>query len=99
MRAAANAANQTPLELTLALMRGVAQPLALRVAMAKAAAPYVHPKLQSTDNKLTTVDPNKSSAELRAELPQMLTDLGLPPDVVKSDRWRRGWRGRWRRCR
>ncbi len=40
--------NLTPLQHMLKLMRDPKQPLEVRMEMAKAAAPYMHPRLQST---------------------------------------------------
>jgi len=40
---------ETPLEFMLAAMRDVNQPMPFRAEMAKAAAPYVHAKLASTE--------------------------------------------------
>jgi predicted nucleic acid-binding Zn ribbon protein len=45
-----------------------------------------HSKLQTTDNRITLVteDPNKSAAELRAQLAEMLADIGLSEDIVNA---------------
>lgn len=43
--AAIAASGLTPLQYMLALMRDETQPVAVRLEMAKAAAPYVHPRL------------------------------------------------------
>lgn len=51
-REIANAACEsgiTPLEYMLQLMRDESQPVAIRSEMAKAAAPYVHPRLASVE--------------------------------------------------
>jgi hypothetical protein len=47
--AAIAASGLTPLEYMLATMRDERQPVALRLDMAKAAAPYVHPRLASVE--------------------------------------------------
>ena len=44
----AKAAGITPLEYMLGILRDEKQPQDIRMEMAKAAAPYVHPKLQVT---------------------------------------------------
>jgi hypothetical protein len=46
--AGAAAAGELPLEYMLRLMRAEESPASLRVAMAVAAAPYLHPKLAAT---------------------------------------------------
>jgi hypothetical protein len=80
---------QTPLELMLALMRDVTKPLSLRIDMAQAAAPYVHPKLRSTDKTETPSgheksDHEKSPEEHRAELIQLLIDFGMGDALVEE---------------
>lgn len=47
--AAITASGLTPLEYMLSTMRDESKPLALRLDMAKAAAPYVHPRLASME--------------------------------------------------
>lgn len=47
--AAIAASGLTPLEYMLSTMRDETKPLALRLDMAKAAAPYVHPRLSSVE--------------------------------------------------
>jgi hypothetical protein len=47
--AAIAASGLTPLEYMLSTMRDQRQPVALRLDMAKAAAPYVHPRLASVE--------------------------------------------------
>ena len=47
--AAVAASGLTPLEYMLRTMRDASKPLALRLDMAKAAAPYVHPRLASVE--------------------------------------------------
>jgi hypothetical protein len=75
-----------PLDYFLGIVRDPSKDERLRFDAAKAAAPFVHPRLQTTDNRtmLVTEDPNKSSAELRAELAQMLADLGLPEEILNA---------------
>jgi hypothetical protein len=76
----------TPLDFMLGIVRDPSKDERLRLDAAKAAAPFVHPKLQTIDNRttLTMDDPNKSSAEHRAELAQMLADLGFPEDILNA---------------
>jgi hypothetical protein len=45
------ASGQTPLDYLLGVMRSKATPEAMRLDAAKAAAPYVHPKLSSVELK------------------------------------------------
>jgi hypothetical protein len=45
---AATAGGETPLEYMLRIMRDPREPAARRDEMAKAAAPYLHPKMQAT---------------------------------------------------
>jgi hypothetical protein len=47
--AAIAASGLTPLEYMLTTMRDETKPIALRLDMAKAAAPYVHPRLASVE--------------------------------------------------
>lgn len=51
-RAEAKASGLTPLEYMLAVLRDVSQPTDRRDEMAKAAAPYIHPKLTSVEGSL-----------------------------------------------
>ena len=48
-RAAIEASGLTPLDYMLMTMRDTGKPLELRLDMAKAAAPYVHPRLASVE--------------------------------------------------
>jgi len=48
---AVRASGQTPLDYLLGVMRSKATPEAMRLDAAKAAAPYVHPKLSSVELK------------------------------------------------
>jgi hypothetical protein len=47
---------ETPLEFMLRLMRDEGAEMAQRADMAKAAAPYVHPRLSSTESSVTITD-------------------------------------------
>ena len=69
----------TPLEYMLTVMRDKTQEYARRDEMAKAAAPYVHARLAATVMKVedNREDANKSAEELKAEISEMLVDLGL----------------------
>lgn len=51
---AVEASGLTPLEHLLAVMRDVSQDVAVRVNAAKAAAPFVHPRLASIDVQCDT---------------------------------------------
>jgi hypothetical protein len=51
-RAEARASGLTPLEYMLAVLRDETQPSERRDDMAKAAAPYVHPKLTSIEGNM-----------------------------------------------
>lgn len=46
----------TPLEVMLTIMRDPASPAAMRFEAAKAAAPYVHPRLSQVDSRVTKVN-------------------------------------------
>jgi hypothetical protein len=50
MRDKLNAGGIAPLEFMLQVMRGTHQDLAVRLEMAKAAAPYLHPRLQAIEH-------------------------------------------------
>lgn len=45
----------TPLEVMLTIMRDPASPAAMKFEAAKAAAPYVHPRLSQVDSRVTKV--------------------------------------------
>lgn len=53
----AAAVGLTPLEYLLSLMRDGDQTLAVRLDAAKAAAPYIHPRLQATEATIRTERP------------------------------------------
>ncbi len=73
--AAIAASGLTPLDYMLTTMRDEGKPLALRLDMAKAAAPYVHPRLASVEQTgephapvplsftINFVDPNRLAVE------------------------------------
>ncbi len=79
--AAIAASGLTPLEYMLETMRDKKKPLELRLDMAKAAAPYVHPRLSSVEQAVlmdsperpsitvTFVEPNRSAPETEEVLP------------------------------
>lgn len=46
----------TPLEVMLTIMRDPASPAAMKFEAAKAAAPYVHPRLSQVDSRVTRVN-------------------------------------------
>ena len=46
----------TPLEVMLTIMRDPASPAAMKFEAAKAAAPYVHPRLSQVDSRVTKVN-------------------------------------------
>ena len=48
------AEGQTPLDFIVELMRDESQPIELRLDCAKAAAPYIHPRLAMVHNKVET---------------------------------------------
>lgn len=48
--AAVAASGLTPLDLMLSLMRDETQPLAVRIEIARAAAPYVHPRFAAIEH-------------------------------------------------
>jgi len=50
LREKLNAAGIAPLEFMLQVMRDMHQDLAVRLEMAKAAAPYLHPRLQAVEH-------------------------------------------------
>jgi hypothetical protein len=58
------ATGETPLDYMLRLMRDDSRPLELRCDMAKAAAPYVHPKLAAVEHTGKDGDPLIPTAEM-----------------------------------
>ena len=74
--AAIAASGLTPLEYMLNTMRDEGKPLALRLDMAKAAAPYVHPRLASVEQ----------TAQMNGQEPLSITVNFVAPDgnLVKS---------------
>src|SRR5262249_14959637 len=71
----------TPLEYMLAVMRDADEPPERRDEMAKAAAPYVHPKLAATEVQHGSTDENP----LKLILEQIDgTTRGLPNDTATS---------------
>lgn len=61
-QAAVAATGQTPLEALLEIMRDPRRPVALRVDCARAAAPYVHPRMAAVtlghDDPVAIIDPD-----------------------------------------
>lgn len=61
-QAAVSATGQTPLEALLEIMRDPGQPVGLRVDCARAAAPYVHPRMAAVtldrDDPVAIIDPD-----------------------------------------
>lgn len=55
---------ELPLDYMLAIMRDPDQPPAVRMDMAKAAAPYVHPRLSSVESK------NETTVRYVARIPE-----------------------------
>jgi hypothetical protein len=66
---AAEAGGEMPLDFLLRLMRDSHSPMARRLEAAKAAAPFLHPKLSAIDAKLSSVagDPSPESDTIRIE--------------------------------
>lgn len=76
---AAIALGETPVEFMLRKMRDKKSTDAVQREMAKAAAPYVHPRLASQDVKLddNTQAKGKTSAELKQKLLEDLISWGI----------------------
>jgi Family of unknown function (DUF5681) len=66
---AAKAGGEMPLDFLLRLMRDSHSPMARRLEAAKAAAPFLHPKLSAIDAKLSSVagDPSAEIDKIRIE--------------------------------
>jgi hypothetical protein len=66
---AAKAGGDMPLDFLLRLMRDPHSPMARRIEAAKAAAPFLHPKLSAIDAKLNSVagDPSAETDTIRVE--------------------------------
>ena len=64
----------TPLDVMLSIMRDPASPAAMKFEAAKAAAPYVHPRLSQVDSRVTKVT---DVAELTPEQIDRLLADGL----------------------
>jgi hypothetical protein len=75
----------TPLEYMLNVLRDATQDVARRDEMARAAAPYCHSRLATTEMKVEQHPlSNKTSQELRLELVQHLVEWGyLRPEVLE----------------
>jgi hypothetical protein len=79
------ASGLTPLAYMLAIMRDEAQPVAVRLDMAKAAAPYVHPRLAAVEQsgkngeslpqsiQITFVSPNHARKQASGEHQESIT--------------------------
>jgi hypothetical protein len=77
----------TPLDYLLGIVRDPNKDERLRFDAARAAAPFMHPRLQTMDNRTTLTmadDPKKTAAEHRAELAQMLADMGFSEEIVNA---------------
>lgn len=59
---------QTPLEYILSVMRDPLQPSEVRLDCAKAAAPYIHPRLAMVHNKVETDAAAMSREQVRSAL-------------------------------
>jgi hypothetical protein len=59
----AKAGGKMPLDYLLSIMRNPKKPEALRIACARDAAPYLHPRLQSITHKDEQLDPSKMTDE------------------------------------
>ena len=70
--AAIAASGLTPLEYMLTTMRDETKPVALRLDMAKAAAPYVHPRLASVEQ----------AVQLDLQEPSLITVTFVDPDAT-----------------
>jgi hypothetical protein len=77
----------TPLDFLLGLLRDPTKDDRLRLDAAKAAAPYCHQKLIAIEDVSRTDDPNKSSAELRQELADMLAEMGYSEAICNAIAW------------
>src|SRR6266576_6848200 len=64
---------ETPLEFMLAGMRDVNQPMQFRAEMAKAAAPYVHPKLAAT--AVTVAKPPEDNRSLQEQWNELVHNM------------------------
>jgi hypothetical protein len=71
----------TPLEVMLSIMRDPASPAAMKFEAAKAAAPYVHPRLSQVDSRVTRVN---DVAELTPEQIDRLLAEGLADREAKA---------------
>ncbi|MCC2642034.1 MAG: hypothetical protein K0S45_2447 [Nitrospira sp.] len=76
--AAIAASGLTPLEYMLSTMRDIRTPLALRLHMAKAAAPYVHPRLASVEQTGQVTAPEPLSIIVEFEQPDGSLAPSLP---------------------
>ena len=70
---------ETPLEYMLRVMRDQTQEYPRRDEMAKAAAPYVHARLNATDLKTTITHEDVPADELRAQILAEMAELGITP--------------------
>lgn len=78
------ATGATPLEYLLSVMRDEQREPELRIDAAKAAAPYVHPKLAQTDVNLTGDLKLLTDQELNDELAGLLEDPEIAALVARA---------------
>ncbi|MBU6482465.1 MAG: hypothetical protein KGS09_18215 [Nitrospirae bacterium] len=76
LREKLNAGGIAPLEFMLQVMRDADQDLAVRLEMAKAAAPYLHPRLQAIEH----------SGKDEETLPRSIRVVFVSPDQVSAQR-------------
>ncbi|MEO8325497.1 MAG: hypothetical protein ABI618_06590 [Nitrospirota bacterium] len=76
--AAITASGLTPLDYMLSTMRDETKPLALRLDMAKAAAPYVHPRLASVEQAVQVDAPQPMSITINFVEPDGTRVKSLP---------------------
>jgi hypothetical protein len=76
--AAIAASGLTPLEYMLSTMRDEGKPLELRLDMAKAAAPYVHPRLASVEQAVQVDVQERPSITIRFVDPDGTRVKSLP---------------------
>jgi hypothetical protein len=73
----------TPLEVMLTIMRDPESPAAMKFEAAKAAAPYVHPRLSQVDSRVTKVT---DVAELTPEqIDRLLADRLAAGKAAQAD--------------
>jgi hypothetical protein len=78
-----------PLDYMLEVMRDTSADEKRRDDLAKAAAPYVHPRLSAVELKKPPIDLSRLSDDELAQLRELYDEPDLPPQELLETEWRR----------